>query len=126
MKTILVDARKVLVTEEGLYQPLYDLLESYPNPKITLTNANTKEQEKLGLNKQPYPLFTLTHNPEKAESLYYEMMLNHFNLTPTEVIYFESNPQAVESARLIGIITHYFDRQLKDIESLKILLDKNL
>jgi len=67
MKTILVDARKVLITAEGLHQPLYNLLETYPNPKIVLTNANTEEQEKLGLNNQPYSLFTLNHNPEKAE-----------------------------------------------------------
>jgi HAD superfamily hydrolase (TIGR01509 family) len=126
MKTILVDARKVLITQDGLYQPLYDLLETYPNPKIVLTNANPQQQEQLGLNKQPYPLFTLNHQPEKTDPKYYETILHHYNITIDEVIYFENDLSSVESARSVGIITYHYNPETKDLVALKKFLDNNL
>lgn len=44
MKTFFVDAVDTFVIEgEGIFQPLFDLLEQYPNRKIILTNANDKQ-----------------------------------------------------------------------------------
>ena len=126
MKTLLVDARKVLVVQEWIYQPLYDLLETYPNPKIIVSNANPQEQENLWLTNLPYPLFSLHHQPEKTDPEYYKTLLRDFNLTPENVVYFESGEEAVESARSVGIKTYYFDWQVKDIESLKKFLDEHL
>jgi hypothetical protein len=48
LKTILVDAvHAFIIKEEGIFQPMYELLETYPNPKIILTNAGTEEQKKF-------------------------------------------------------------------------------
>jgi FMN phosphatase YigB (HAD superfamily) len=74
----------------------------------------------------PYPLFTLNHQPEKTNPTYYKMMLQHFNLTPAKVIYFEHNKEAVASAKSVGITTYYYDSEMKDTEALKVFLDTNL
>lgn len=44
MKTILVDAINGLVLEDGsIFGSMYELLESYPNPKLILTGANDEQ-----------------------------------------------------------------------------------
>jgi len=127
MKTILVDAVDAFVIEgEGIYQPLYDLLEKYPNKKIILTGANDEQFKEFGLDKMPYPVFTLKHNPEKTDPTYYKTMLGKFNLKPEDVIYFEHNPKAVESAKSVGITSYFYDFDKKDINTLKKFLDENL
>lgn len=127
MKTILVDAVDCFVIGgEGIYQPLYDLLETYPHKKIILTNANDEQIKTFGLVDLPYELFTLKHNPDKVNPEYYRIMLDHLGLKSDEVVYFEHNPKAVDSAKLVGINTHFYDSEIKDIKSLKQFLDDNL
>ncbi|MBP9817877.1 hypothetical protein KBC75_03970 [Candidatus Shapirobacteria bacterium] len=127
MKTILVDAVGTLVIEgQGIYKPLQDLLGTYPNRKIILTNANDEQLITFGLVNLPYELFTLKHNPDKTDPNYFREMLVHFNLNASDVVYFEHNSEAVVSAQSIGITSHYYDSDKKDLESLKSFLDKNL
>ncbi len=55
MKTILVDAVDTFVIEGvGIFQPMFDLLEKYPNRKIILTNANDWQMAEFGLTNLPY------------------------------------------------------------------------
>ena len=96
------------------------------NKKIILTGANDEQMKKFGLDKAPYEVFTLKHNPEKTDRLYYVKMLEHFGLTEQDVVYFEHNPEAVKSAQSVGITTHFFDYDKKDLNALKEFLDKNL
>lgn len=127
MKTILVDAVNTFVIEsEGIYRPLYDLLEKYPNRKIILTNANDEQMIKFGLTDLPYELYSLKHEPDKVDPKYFEKMLKHFNLKLEEVIYFEHNKEAAKSARSVGITTHRYDPDKKDLKTLKQFLDTNL
>jgi HAD superfamily hydrolase (TIGR01509 family) len=130
MKTILVDAVYCFIIEnEGkfqIFQDMYNLLEKYSNKKIILTGADDEQSEKFGLNNVPYEVFTLKHNPEKTDPQYYKTLLNNFNLTTNDVIYFEHSLEAVKSAEAIGINTYYYDNDKKDLESLKIFLDENL
>ena len=57
MKTILVDAAGTFVIEgKGIYKPLYDLLEQYPNPKLILTNANDEQMIEYGMESENVPL----------------------------------------------------------------------
>jgi HAD superfamily hydrolase (TIGR01509 family) len=123
MKTILVDAVDGLIikTENGfqLFTEMYDLLESFPNRKIILTGANDEQFKIFGLNNAPYEVFTLKHNPEKTDPKYFELMLQHFNLSKDDVVYFEHNPEAVKSAESIGIKSYYYDPVRKDLISLK-------
>ena len=127
MKTILVDAVDTFVIEgEGIFKPMFDLLEKYPNKKIILTNANDEQIQTFGLINLPYELFTLKHNPDKTEPEYFQKMLNHFNLSKDEVIYFEHNPDAVKSAESVGIVSHHYDSDKKDLGSLKKFLDESL
>lgn len=89
MKTILVDAVNTFVIKDnGVFEGMYDLLENFPNRKIILTNADDKQMDKYSLNKMPYQVFTLKHNPEKTDSKYYEKMLEYFGLNKEEVLYF--------------------------------------
>jgi len=130
MKTILVDAVYCFIIEkEGnfeIFQDMYKLLERYPNKKIILTSASDNKRELYGLDKMPYEVFTLRHNPEKTDPEYYKALLDKFSLNKDEVIYFEHSIEAVKSAQSIGINSYYYDNNKKDLESLKNFLDENL
>ncbi len=126
MKTILVDAVNCFVFEDGkIFEEMHKLLETYPNKKIILTGANYEKYPLYNLDKMPYEVFTLQHNPEKTDTKYYETMLQHFNLTKDDVIYFEHSGDAVKSAQSVGINTYYYDNEKKDLESLKKFLEEN-
>ena len=126
MKTILVDAVDCFVSNTGeIFEEMHKLLETYPNKKIILTGANDEQFKAFGLDKMPYEVFTLKHNPEKTDPAYYEKMLENFGLTKEDVIYFEHNPKAVESAESVGINSYFFDYDKKDLVGLKEFLDNN-
>jgi HAD superfamily hydrolase (TIGR01509 family) len=131
MKTILVDAVDCFVIEKEdgtfhIFKEMQDLLENFPNKKIILTGANDEQSKKFGLDKMPWEVFTLKHNPEKTNPEYYKIMLQKYNLSPEDVIYFEHNSDAVKSAQSIGINTFYYDNDKKDLTALKQFLDENL
>jgi FMN phosphatase YigB (HAD superfamily) len=127
MKTILVDAVDCFVSQAGvIFTEMYTLLETYPNRKIILTGANDEQFKRFGLDKMPYEVFSLKHNPEKTDPLYYVKMLEYFNLKKDDVVYFEHNPDAVRSAQLAGIVSYFYDNNAKDLGALKDFLDKNL
>lgn len=127
MKTILVDAVDCFVSPEGqIFEEMKSLLDTYSNKKIILTGANDEQFKKFGLDKMPYEVFTLKHNPEKTDPKYYQVMLDHFGLKKDDVIYFEHNPKAVESAESVGIKTYFYDNDKKDLEALSSFLKANL
>ncbi len=126
MKTILVDAVNTFVVEGIIYQPLLNLLEEYSNGKIILTNANDEQIIKFGLTNLPYELFTLQHNPDKTDPIYFKQMFDHFKLQPQDVVYFEHNPEAVKSAQSVGIMTYHYDPQKKDLVALRNFLNESL
>ncbi len=98
---------------------MFELLEKYPNPKITLTGANDEQWKLFNLDVSPYEVFTLKHNPEKTDPEYFKILLARYNLKPNEVIYFEHNQLAVESAGYIGITSYYYDHTKQDMVALK-------
>ncbi len=130
MKTILVDAVDAFVIETSrgfeIFDEMHVILEAYPNRKIILTGANDEQYKEFGLGKMPYEVFTLKHNPEKTDPKYFQTMLNHFGLNKNEVVYFEHNPKAVESAKSVGITSYFYDNDKRDLQSLKTFLDNNL
>jgi len=127
MKTILVDAVHCFVIEgEGILKEMYDLLETYPNRKIILTGANDEQFKNFGLDKMPYEVFTLKHSPEKIDPKYYERMLEQYGLDKKDVIYFEHDIKAVESAKSVGINSYFYDNDKKDIIALKNFIDNNI
>jgi HAD superfamily hydrolase (TIGR01509 family) len=127
MKTILVDAVDCIVSPEGqIFNEMQVLLDEYQNKKIILTGANDEQFKKFGLDKMPYEVFTLKHNPEKTDPAYFQKMLENFGLNKDEVIYFEHNPEAVKSAQSVGITSYFYDNDKKDLESLKSFIDNNL
>ena len=126
MKTILVDAAGTFLVDKKIDEKLYQLLESYPNKKIILTNASDEQFEGYGLIDLPYEMFTLKHNPDKVDPVYFQKMFEQLNLKAEDCVYFEHTPAAVESAKSVGITSYYFDEQKRDLESLKNFLDTNL
>lgn len=105
---------------------LHQLLEEFPNKKIILTNADFQEDNKFGLNDMPYEVFTLKFDPAKTDPSYYKKMLEHFNLTPKEVIYFEHNAESVASAQEAGITTHKYDKDIQNLIELKKFIENNI
>ncbi len=130
MKTILVDAVDAFVveTENGfeIFEPMRKMLNEFPNTKIILTGANDEQFKKFGLDKMPYEVFTLKHDPEKTNSEYYKKMLEHFNFKPEDVVYFEHNPEAVKSAQSVGIKTHFWDNEKRPLRELSIFLENSI
>ena len=127
MKTILVDAvHTFIIKGEGVFEDMHRLLERYPNKKIIVTNANDEQINEFGMNTLPYELFTLKHEPEKTSPEYYEQLLKKFNLETKDVIYFEHNQEAVNSAKSLGIQTYHYNKETKDLEALKEFLDEQL
>lgn len=127
MKTILLDAVGTFVIEgEGVSQPMFELLEKYPNKKIILTNANDEQLDLFRLVNLPYEMFTMKHNPDKVNPVYFETMLKLYDLTADDVIYFEHNPEAIKSAESVGILSYFYDADKKDLAEFKTFLDKNL
>lgn len=127
MKTILVDAVDAFVveTESGfeIFEPMRKMLDEFPNPKIILTGANDEQYKQFGLDRMPYEVFTLKHDPEKTNPEYYKKMLEHFHLKSEDVIYFEHNPEAVKSAQSVGIKTHFWDNEKRPLKELSIFLE---
>ncbi|HRZ30489.1 MAG TPA: hypothetical protein P5274_02375 [Candidatus Paceibacterota bacterium] len=127
MKTILVDAIHCFVSKTGeVFEEMYKLLETYPNRKIILTGANDEEFKKFGLEKIPYEVFTLKHNPEKTDPEYYKKMLENFGLNKDDVVYFEHSKEAFDIAQFVGVTSYFYDNDKKDLVSLKEFLDNNL
>lgn len=131
MKTILADAVNTTIfkNEAGEYvqhRELFDLLESYENPKIILTNANDEQMDQFGLNSLPYPVFTMRHSPDKPDPLYFKTLLEKYNLDKNDVIYFEHNLDAVKSAQSVGITSFHYNKNTRDLIALKEFIDKNI
>lgn len=127
MKTILVDAINGLVLEDGsLLEPMYKLLETYPNNKLVLTGANDEQFKHFKLDEIPYEVFTLEHDPEKTDPQYFKILLEKYGLQTDDVVYFEHNPEAAKAAQSIGITTHFYDHTKEDMNALKAFLDENL
>jgi len=126
MKAILVDAVNTFVVDGQVNQEMFKLLETYPNKKIILTNANDEQLITFGLVNLPYEIFTLKHNPDKIEPKYFEIMLDSLKLYKEDVVYFEHNLDAVKSAESIGIKSYPYNPQEKDLDKLKHFLDTNI
>jgi HAD superfamily hydrolase (TIGR01509 family) len=127
MKTILVDAINGLVLGDGsILEPMYILLESYPNNKLVLTGANDEQFKHFKLDELPYEVFTLKHNPEKTDPEYFRILLEKYSLETEDVVYFEHNPEAVKTAQSVGITTYFYDHIKEDMDALKQFLDENL
>lgn len=127
MKTILVDAINGFVLEDGsILEPMHELLENYPNPKLVLTGANEEQFKKFKLDQVPYEVFTLKHDPEKTDPEYFKILLAKYDLDPEDVVYFEHNAQAAETARSVGIATYSYDHTKEDMVALKQFFDEAL
>ncbi len=102
------------------------LLKSFPNPKIILTNANEEERMKFGIVHMPYQVFSCEHNPDKINPIFYQRFLEKYSISAEETVYFEHNIDHVHSAISSGINSYHYDKEKKDIESLKKFLQANL
>jgi FMN phosphatase YigB (HAD superfamily) len=125
MKTILVDAWNTFVKNNTIDSDIYKILESYENQKIILTNANDKELINLGIVNMPYKVFSLSHNPNKDDKLYFIKLIEKYNLIISDLVYIEHNIEAVKSAISLGIKTHHYKPQESTDELSQFLL-KNL
>lgn len=125
MKTILVDAWNTFVKNNTIDSDIYKILESYENQKIILTNANDKELINLGIVNMPYKVFSLSHNPNKDNKLYFIKLIEKYNLINSDLVYIEHNKEAVKSAISLGIKTHHYKPQESTDELSQFLL-KNL
>ena len=102
------------------------MLDGYPNRKIVLTGANNEEFIQHGLDKVPYEVFTLKHNPEKSNPNYYKILLKQFDLAAEDLVYIEHNLEAIHSAESLNIKAFHYDKDLKDVNKLTQFLEINI
>ncbi len=127
MKIILVDAVNTFVIKDhGIFKEMYDLLKQYINKKIIVTNANDEQIETFGLDKMPYEIFTMKHDPEKTDPKYFQMLMRKYDLKPENIVYFEHNRDAVESAKSLGINSYYYNSIKKDLDRLRVFLNSSM
>lgn len=127
MKLILVDAiNTFVIKDQGIDQEIYTLLERYPNQKLIVTNANDEQMIQFGLDKMSYEVFTMKHNPDKPDPVYFSTLMEKYQRKAHELVYFEHNADAVESARSLGITTFQYDPQKRDLLALETFLDVEL
>ncbi len=130
MKTILVDAAGTYTVEDedgkfSVDSRLHDLLETYENRKIIVTNADDSQLATFALVDLPFEVFSLKHNPDKPDPRYFGVLLKKHNLAASDVVYFEHAIEAVASAESLGIKSYHFDHELRDYEALKDFLDSS-
>jgi FMN phosphatase YigB (HAD superfamily) len=126
-KIILVDAiHTLIIPDKGIYDPLFNLLETYSNRKIVLTGANDKEFSEHGLDKISYEVFSLKHNPEKSDPNYYKILLEKLDLAVETLVYIEHNLEAVHSAESLDINVFHYNKDLRDINKLNEFLKINI
>ena len=116
MKTILVDAWNTFVKNKKIDLRLLKILEKYPCDKIIVTNANASEQKDLGIINMPYSVFSLSHNPEKTNTLYFDILCNEKKLKKEELLYIEHNIDSFETAKIFGIKSILFKENYLEIE----------
>ena len=116
MKTILVDAWNTFVKNKKIDLRLLKILEKFPCDKIIVTNANLSEQKDLGIINMPYSVFSLSHNPEKTNKLYFDRLCNEQKLKKEELLYIEHNIVSVETAKTFGIKSILFNENYLEIE----------
>lgn len=126
LKIILVDAVNTFVVDSEINREMQILLDSYPNRKIIVTNANEEQKKTFGLENLPYELFSLSHTPDKIDPVYFERLLEQYAIDAEQLIYFEHNPEAVKSAQSVGITSYWYDSEKRDLVALKEFLDANL
>ena len=95
------------------------MLDTFENRKIIVTNANPEERVKYGIVDMPYEVFSLEHNPNKPDPQYFVTLMNHYNLTPSEIIYFEHNPESLQAAKSVWINVYHYDKDAKDLDTLE-------
>lgn len=125
-KIILVDAVNTFVVDSEINREMQILLDSYPNRKIIVTNANEEQKKTFGLENLPYELFSLSHTPDKIDPVYFESLLEQYAIDAEQLIYFEHNLEAVKSAQSVGITSYWYDSEKRDLVALKEFLDANL
>ena len=116
MKIILVDAWNTFVKEKKIDNELYKILEAFSNKKIILTNASQNERKEYGIIQMPYNVFSLSHNPEKSDPKYFQILCDKYNLNPDDLLYIEHNKIAYKTATLFGIISLLYEGDNKSVE----------
>ena len=125
MKPILVDAWNTFVTKDGINNELKRLLDNYPNKKIIVTNANDNELITFGIINMPYPVFSLSHKPNKTNPEYFKQLFLKYRLSRDSVVYFEHNEEAIKSAKSLSIKS-FWQKPNTPLDQLKLFLDSNL
>jgi FMN phosphatase YigB (HAD superfamily) len=127
MKTILIDAIHTFINSQGeVDEKIFELLEEYSEHKIICTNAGPEKIREYNLDILKYPVFTLSREPAKTDPEYFELLMQEFNLFPSECMYIEHDKDAVISAQSIGIACHHFDSEERDLTLLKRFLNNNI
>lgn len=126
MKTILVDAVNTFVVDGKINTEMKAMLDTFPNRKIIVTNANDQEKIAYGLVDVPYIVFSLSHKPNKPDPEYFRTLLEKYALHPRNVVYFEHNPAAVMSAKMVWIESYNYDHVKKDITAVKEFIARHI
>ncbi len=127
MKTILIDAVDCFVSDTGeINQAMHDMLETFDNPKLIVTTAPVEMIPIFGLDKVPYPVFSLKKDPLKTDPKFWKILLEEKGLNIEDVVYFEHSQDALTSAESTGITCYFYDHEKGDVDGIEQFLKANL
>ncbi|PIN93555.1 hypothetical protein COU54_02650 [Candidatus Pacearchaeota archaeon CG10_big_fil_rev_8_21_14_0_10_31_24] len=123
-KTILVDGMGTIYNEE--FQPnekLLTILNSFTNSKILVVNK-FREKGSQALGKNISNSFSLEEQGiNKNDPEYFKLLMEKFDISPENLIYFEHNSENVETASKLGIKSIHYTGNNNEI---KLFLESNL
>ena len=63
---------------------------------------------------------------EEDDPIYFKRLFEKYNLTADDVVYFDRTQEFADCGKSLGIPTHWYDPEKKDLGALKKFLDENL
>lgn len=116
-KILLVDGMGCLYDKSfNVDNVLLNLLNEFEVRKILVVNG-FREEGKKALEGQGFEAFSLQEEGiKKNNPEYFKILLNKFNLTPQDCLYFDHLKESVDSASSIGIKSSFYEstERIKD------------
>lgn len=110
---LLVDAARTIINSDEHYnietwslnKELADFLHNLGNKVIVVTNADGQKLDKVKtiLSDYSFDIFSLERNPNKTDPIYFQHLLDTYQISPEDCFYFDHKQENLDAAKQAGI-----------------------